>query len=212
MSSMPPELILIVSVVSAAVALLSMSLAKAAKAGDARDSTLGVAHSVQEHGRRDPTRSGQLRERIEQDAPWLDLGAHPRPTRGAPERAEPPHQSAAPTHPRFAEPMLSEPPAVSTSADKAWPTLSVDDTARTLGVRPDVLQAWEARYGFPKSCQWTTERGCTYSRREILALSEALDRGLSISSAIAAARSDTTRQRTTARKAHLGRHPAGGAR
>jgi hypothetical protein len=41
-------------------------------------------------------------------------------------------------------------------------------------------------------------------------LSEALERDLSLSSAIASARMDTTRQRVTARKAHLGRHPVGG--
>jgi hypothetical protein len=190
---MPALLILaVVGVVWVGVALLAMALAKAAKAGD---TTLSATHPEQKHGRRDAARSGQLRERIEQESPWLDLGAHPRPTR-----------------PRSAERVLSAPRAVSTGDDKAWPTLSIDDAARALGVNPDVLLAWEERYGFPKSCQWTTERGPTYSRWEVLALREALDRDLSISSAIAAARTDATRQRMTARKAHLGRHPAGGAR
>ncbi len=202
---MLPELILIVAVACAAVTLLAVSLAKAAKAGDI---TLRAAHPGHKPGRRSAAPSGQLRAQIEQEAPWLDLGVHPRPTRDAANRAEFSGPAAAPTHPRSGEPV---PPVVSTGEERAWPTLSIDDAAETLGVSPDVLLAWEARYGFPKSCRWTTERGLTYSRREVLALSEALERDLSISSAIATARTDTTRQRVTARKAHLGRHPAGGA-
>lgn len=205
---MPPELILLlVGVVWAAVALLAMSLARAARAGDI---TMNATHQARELGRRKAATSGQLRAHIEQEAPWLDLGAHPRPTRGAAKRAHPSGQAAA--VPRSTEPILPAPPAVSTGEDRPWPTLSIDDAAQTLGVSPEVLLAWEARYAFPKSCQWTTERGRTYSRREVLALSEALERDLSISSAMAAAQTDTTRQRATARKAHLGRHPARGAK
>jgi hypothetical protein len=205
---MLPELILIVGVACAAVTLLGVSLAKTAKAAKAGDITLRAAHPRHEPGRRNAALSGQRRAQIEQEAPWLDLGVHPRPTRDAASRAKFSGPAAAPTHPRSAEPVL---PVVSTSEARAWPTLSIDDAAETLGVSPDVLLAWEARYGFPRSCQWTTERGPTYSRREVLALSEALGRDLSISSAIATARTDTMRQRVTARKAHLGRHPAAGA-
>jgi hypothetical protein len=202
---MLPELILLmVGVACAAVALLAVSLAKAAKAGDI---PLRGAHPGHEPGRRNIAPSGQLRAQMAQEAPWLDLGVHPRPTRDSARRAKSSGPAAAPTHPRSGEAVR---PAVSTSEERAWPTLGIDDAAEMLGVSPDVLLAWEGRYGFPKSCQWTTDRGLTYSRREVLALSEALERDLSLSSAIASARMDTTRQRVTARKAHLGRHPVGG--
>lgn len=84
-------------------------------------------------------------------------------------------------------------------------TLSLGNAATLLGVSPDTLLAWEARYGFPTSS--TPER--RYNQTEVLALRECLEDGLSISSAALRAR-EQTRRRRSATAARLAEHRDGG--
>jgi hypothetical protein len=86
-----------------------------------------------------------------------------------------------------------------------WPTLSREEAAERLGVSPEVLVQWEARYGYPRSCQWATKPGRTYSRTEIAALSASLETEVSITSAIAIAQAELMRRRQTTRRARTGR-------
>lgn len=84
-------------------------------------------------------------------------------------------------------------------------TLSLDNAATLLGVSPETLLAWQARYGFPTSS--TSDR--RYNQTEVLALRECLEGGLSISSAMVRAR-EQTRRRRSATAARLAEHRDGG--
>jgi hypothetical protein len=84
--------------------------------------------------------------------------------------------------------------ASSPSVDSPLRTLDLDQAAALLGVIPEMLLAWEARYGFPTSSP--SER--LYSRSEILALRDTLWREPSIAAAVARARERTRRRRTPA--------------
>jgi hypothetical protein len=59
-------------------------------------------------------------------------------------------------------------------------TLDLDQAATLLGVTPQILLAWEARYGFPTSSR--SDR--RYDQSEVLALRDSLRAGLSIASAV----------------------------
>jgi hypothetical protein len=63
----------------------------------------------------------------------------------------------------------------------------LDDAASLLGIRPGTLEAWEKRYGFPKS-EVGEDGELLYSVRDLEALRGALASELSIPNAIAAAR------------------------
>lgn len=69
--------------------------------------------------------------------------------------------------------------------------LDIAEAARALGVEPEVLVAWEARYGYPACGLSASGRGLSYAQLEISALAVALRAGLSIASAIATARATT---------------------
>jgi MerR family transcriptional regulator, light-induced transcriptional regulator len=84
-------------------------------------------------------------------------------------------------------------------------TLDLDDAAALLGVSPETLLAWEARYGFPSSDP-TEPR---YNELEVLALRASLAHSPSISSAMAQAR-ERLRRRRAPTSARLGDHRDGG--
>jgi hypothetical protein len=77
-------------------------------------------------------------------------------------------------------------------ADRRLRTLDLSQAAALLGVAPETLLAWEARYGFPTSSP--SER--RYSEYEVLALRDSISDGASIAAAIARARERTRRRRT----------------
>ncbi len=83
----------------------------------------------------------------------------------------------------------------SPSVDAPLRTLELDHAAALLGVIPEMLLAWEARYGFPTSSP--SER--LYSQSEILALRDTLRREPSIAAAVARARERTRRRRAPTR-------------
>lgn len=93
----------------------------------------------------------------------------------------------------------------SPSSELRLRTLSLDNAATLLGVSPETLLAWDARYGFPTSS--TSER--RYNQAEVLALRASLEDGLSISSAVVHAR-ERTRRRRAATAARLAEHRDGG--
>lgn len=199
--------------------LLAISLCKAAKAGDkALEASYAAA---QEASRQEVMNSPQVRGRIAHDAGRFDLGAHPRSTRRAyyPTPPEHPTEPAAGdpggAGPRQQSLPLSEAPrepggrsACTPITTAAMPTaggvlttdapptakrlLSLREAAEVLGVSPDVLLAWEARYGYPKPYRASTTRGLRYSRAELLVLADSLQNGLSIPSAIDDARSSAS--------------------
>lgn len=78
------------------------------------------------------------------------------------------------------------------------PSLSLSEAADTLGVEPDVLVAWEARYHYPTSTPSSDGDLDTYREKDVIALASALQSGLSISAAVRAAASVTTRRSHTA--------------
>jgi hypothetical protein len=200
------------------VLLLAMSLCRAAKAAD---NAMEAAYEAADR----PT--------LGRDPMGFDLGAHPRPTRGASkplERAYDPAEPAAADqdgtpepryHPRPrweieapSEPRLHvrDPFVTSTTprtvADRprdepatATRLLSVRAAADLLGISPEVLLAWEARFGYPKLRRSAGTPGRAYSRAEVLALAHSLQTGLSISAAIDDAQTATSRRRGTARTA-----------
>lgn len=59
-----------------------------------------------------------------------------------------------------------------------------EEAAYLLGVPPEVLEAWRARFGFPRSMFLDGDQAF-YSRRELVALRDALGTQFSIPSAIA---------------------------
>jgi hypothetical protein len=69
-------------------------------------------------------------------------------------------------------------------------TLDLDHAALLLGVAPQTLLAWEARYGFPASPP-STHR---YSESEVLALRDSLEEGASIAWAVSRAREKINRR------------------
>src|SRR3954464_5839718 len=66
-------------------------------------------------------------------------------------------------------------------------TLKTSEAAALLNVSPNVLRAWERRFGYPKP-QRSAGRHRLYTHGEVAALRDALAQGLSISSAVSRAR------------------------
>src|ERR1700710_2272830 len=66
-------------------------------------------------------------------------------------------------------------------------TLKTSEAAAVLNVSPNTLPAWERRFGYPKP-QRTAGKHRLYTHGEVAALRDALQEGLSISSAISRAR------------------------
>src|ERR671934_2642596 len=65
--------------------------------------------------------------------------------------------------------------------------LKTSEAAALLNVSPNTLRAWERRFGFPKP-QRSPGKHRLYTHGEIAALRDALQEGLSISSAVSRAR------------------------
>src|SRR3989440_5874809 len=65
--------------------------------------------------------------------------------------------------------------------------LKTSEAATLLNVSPNTLRAWERRFGFPKP-QRSPGRHRLYTHGEIASLRDALQEGLSISSAVSRAR------------------------
>src|SRR5881275_2463082 len=65
--------------------------------------------------------------------------------------------------------------------------LKTSEAAALLNVSPNTLRAWERRFGFPKP-QRSPGRHRLYTHGELAALRDALQEGLSISSAVSRAR------------------------
>jgi hypothetical protein len=73
--------------------------------------------------------------------------------------------------------------------------LRPDEAAAMLRVSPDTLRAWEQRFGYPHSvCRSTGQR--RYAHREVVALRNTLDAGLSVAAAIDKARRVSASGRT----------------
>ena len=66
-------------------------------------------------------------------------------------------------------------------------TLKTSEAALLLNVSPNTLRAWERRFGYPKP-QRSAGRHRLYAYGELVALRDALQQGLSISSAVSLAR------------------------
>src|SRR3712207_5566109 len=66
-------------------------------------------------------------------------------------------------------------------------TLKTSEAAAMLNVSPNTLRAWERRFGYPKP-QRSPGRHRVYTHGEVAALRDALQEGLSISSAVSRAR------------------------
>ena len=66
-------------------------------------------------------------------------------------------------------------------------TLKTSEAAALLNVSPNTLRAWERRFGYPKP-QRSPGRHRLYTHGEVAALRDALQEGLSISSAVSRAR------------------------
>ncbi len=93
----------------------------------------------------------------------------------------------------------------SPSTDQTLRTLDPSHAATLLGVSPETLLAWEARYGFPTS---STLDG-RYNQWEVLALRDGIANGASIAAAIASAR-QRNKRRPTASRAWAAEHRDGG--
>jgi DNA-binding transcriptional MerR regulator len=66
-------------------------------------------------------------------------------------------------------------------------TLKTSEAAALLNVSPNTLRAWERRFGYPKP-QRSAGQHRLYTHGEVVALRDALQQGLSISSAVSRAR------------------------
>ena len=66
-------------------------------------------------------------------------------------------------------------------------TLKTSEAAALLNVSPNTLRAWERRFGYPKP-QRSKGQHRLYTHGEVAALKDALQQGLSISSAVSRAR------------------------
>jgi hypothetical protein len=118
----------------------------------------------------------------------IDLSAHRRPTRtpiGA-----------------WTEP--SAPPLA--HGEERREMLDITDAAKALGVKPEVLLAWEARYGYPACGLSASGHGLSYAQLEISALAVALRAGLSVASAIATAQATTSESRIWKREPQAPSH------
>jgi hypothetical protein len=218
------------------VLLLAISLCKAAKAGDqALEAGYVTAEVAGWQEVEDPPvgHDGIMDAAIERD-----LRVHPRPTRAAFDRRTPPEHPAWPaagdpdgagsrhpsrppretdarTEPRWrldCSPITTQTtPATVAGHVMARQLLILPDAAAALGVTPEVLLTWEARYGYPKAHHWSTTPGRAYSRADVLALAESLRNGLSIASAINAAQAATNRRSATAPSAGRMRQPPASA-
>jgi MerR family transcriptional regulator, light-induced transcriptional regulator len=73
--------------------------------------------------------------------------------------------------------------------------LRPDEAAAMLHVSPDTLRAWEARFGYPHSVSRATGQR-RYAHRDVIALRNTLDTGLSVAAAINKARRVSTANRT----------------
>jgi hypothetical protein len=82
---------------------------------------------------------------------------------------------------------ITEPPR----SEQPLRSLGLDDAATLLGVSPDTLLAWQARYGFPTSSRAEPH----YNQAEVLALRDSLQDGLSIAGAVSRARQQIRRRR-----------------
>src|ERR1700759_5201118 len=69
--------------------------------------------------------------------------------------------------------------------------LKTSEAAALLNVSPNTLRAWERRFGFPKP-QRSPGKHRLFTHGEVAALRDALQEGLSISSAISRAREGLT--------------------
>jgi hypothetical protein len=189
------------------VLLLGASLRK--KVGD--DSPQAGSAAAAEAGQPDVGDSIPLRERIVQEAIGFDLRAHPRPTRSAtdsPAPAEDPawrgtgdRHAGAPYRVTTSTISGTDARPATDGSSTTGSLLSPREAAEALGVTPDVLLAWEERYGYPKRHPSSTTPDRLYSRAEVLALAESLQTGVSIPSAIDDAQAATKRRRATARRA-----------
>ena len=74
-------------------------------------------------------------------------------------------------------------------------TLKTSEAAALLNVSPNTLRAWERRFGYPRP-QRSSGQHRLYIHGEVAALRDALQEGLSISSAVSRAREALTRIRT----------------
>jgi hypothetical protein len=79
----------------------------------------------------------------------------------------------------------------SPTVERTLRSLDLSQAAAELGVTPETLLAWEARYGFPTSS--ASER--RYNESEVLALRDNISDGCSIAAAIARARAGARRRR-----------------
>lgn len=77
--------------------------------------------------------------------------------------------------------------------------LRPDEAAAMLRVSPDTLRAWEERFGYPHSVSRVTGQR-RYAHREVMALRNTLDAGLSVAAAINKARRVSTGNRTRRRR------------
>jgi hypothetical protein len=93
----------------------------------------------------------------------------------------------------------------SPAPERALRHLDLDEAASLLGISPETLLAWEARYGFPTASPLEQR----YSASEVLALRNSLEDGLSIASAVTRAREKAKRRRAPA-GARFGDHRGGG--
>jgi MerR family transcriptional regulator, light-induced transcriptional regulator len=75
-------------------------------------------------------------------------------------------------------------------------TLKTSEAAAVLNVSPNTLRAWERRFGYPKP-QRTAGKHRLYTHGEVAALRDALQEGLSISSAISRARESLSSDTST---------------
>jgi MerR family transcriptional regulator, light-induced transcriptional regulator len=75
-------------------------------------------------------------------------------------------------------------------------TLKTSEAAAVLNVSPNTLRAWERRFGYPKP-QRTAGQHRLYTHGEVAALRDALQEGLSISSAISRARESLSSDTST---------------
>ena len=78
-------------------------------------------------------------------------------------------------------------------------TLKTSEAAALLNVSPNTLRAWERRFGYPQP-QRSPGKHRLYTHGEVAALRDALQEGLSISSAVSRAREalSASRARDTA--------------
>ena len=69
--------------------------------------------------------------------------------------------------------------------------LRPDEAAAMLCVNPETLRAWEQRFGYPHSVSRATGQR-RYAPREVIALRNTLETGLSVAAAIDSARRVST--------------------